>query len=119
MRYRTLSPTGDYAFGGIGQFLVNSSEAVAQAIYTRLMLWTGEWFLDTDEGTPYTQQVLGYGTQDTRDIAIKQRVLDTPGVDQILSYASSVDAQRRMKVSMTVQTLYGTTQVTANLGVTQ
>lgn len=39
MRYRVLSPTGDYTFGqGPGEFLVNSPAAVAQAIGTRLRL---------------------------------------------------------------------------------
>lgn len=39
--------------------LVNSPEAVAQAIKTRFLLWYGQWFLDTTEGTPWIQSVLG------------------------------------------------------------
>lgn len=108
MRYRALSPDGDYQFGRSGLFLTNSPEAVAQAINTRLLLWAGEWFLDTKEGTPYREGILGYGTQGTRDVAIRERLLSTPGVNSLLSYASSVDpASRKMTVSARVDTIYG------------
>jgi hypothetical protein len=111
MRYRILSATGDYVFGSHSQFLVNSPQAVAQAIETRLKLSSGEWFLDTQEGTPYSTKITGYGTQDTRDVAIKERILDTPGVLQIESYASSVSSDRKFTVSVRVSTIYGTVDV--------
>ncbi|MFW3086591.1 hypothetical protein ACN6UI_27150, partial [Klebsiella aerogenes] len=54
MRYRREDDDGDYTFGqGDDTWLVNSPEAVAQAIKTRFLLWYGEWFLDTTEGTPW------------------------------------------------------------------
>lgn len=111
MRYRILSATGDYVFGRSGEFLVNSPQSVAQAIMTRLKLMTGEWFLDTSEGTPYDTQILGYGTQGTRDVAIQTRILDTPGVESIEEYTSSVDADRRMTVTARVQTIYGAVDI--------
>lgn len=108
MRYRALSTTGDYQFGRAGLFLINTPAAVAQAVKTRLMLWAGEWFLDSREGTPYEQSILGYGTQGTRDLAIKERILGTPGVLSLIRYASSVDSSRKMTVTATVETQYGT-----------
>lgn len=117
MRYRALSPSGDYTFGqGRANFLVNSPATVAQAVLTRLLLLQGEWFLDTSDGTPYATQVLGTGTQATRDQAIKSRVLDTQGVTGIVAYASQVNADTRgFSVQMTIDTTYGQTQVTAAL----
>ena len=112
MRYRALSASGDYQFGRAGLFLANSPEAVAQAVLTRLKLWAGEWFLDSREGTDYQARILGHGTQGTRDVAIKERILGTPGVRQILTYASSVDAARKMTVSALIDTPYGTATVT-------
>lgn len=106
MRNRAMDVNGDYQFGRAGLFLVDTPAAVAQAIKTKLLLVAGEWFLDADEGTPYNQHVLGYHTQDTRDLAIKERILSTPGVVEILQYASSV-ADRRFLVAVTVSTLYG------------
>lgn len=111
MRYRARSATGDYQFGRSGLYLINTPEAVAQAVYTRLSLLTGEWFLDTTDGTPYREQVLGYGTQTTRDQAIQQRILDTPGVKAITSYQSSAE-DRRLVISCTVETDYGATTLT-------
>lgn len=113
MRYRTLSPTGDYVFGqGLGEFLVNTPEAVAQAVQTRLRLAQGEWFLDKLEGTPYATQILGHGTLDIYDQAIKERILETTGVTALISYASVLDADRKLTVSCEIETLYGTAQIT-------
>lgn len=112
MRYRALSTTGDYQLGRAGLFLIDSPSAVAQAIKTRLLLWAGEWFLNSAEGTPYEQSILGYGTQTTRDLAIKERILGTPGVVQLIQYASSVSGQRKMTVTATVETLYGPASIT-------
>lgn len=108
MRYRTLSPTGDYVFGlGLGEFLVNTPQAVAQAVQTRLRLAQGEWWLDKTEGTPYATQVLGFRTQDLYDQAIKERILDTPDVILIESYQSFLDQDRALRIDCLLSTLYG------------
>jgi hypothetical protein len=124
MRYRNqiLDANGDMQFGhGSADFWYNQVEAVGQAIKTRLLLFTGEWFLDITEGMPWggfplndfvvaQGQVLGTGTAQIRDIAIKQRVLSTPGVLSIIEYSSNV-IDRRFTVNMTVNTIYGATQL--------
>lgn len=115
MRYRELSPSGDYQFGRTAIFLSDSPAVVVQAILTRLHLWSGEWFLDDREGTPYEQGVLGHGTQGTRDLVLKSRILGTPGVSELISYSSSVDAARKMTVQATVQTIYGASTFTAQV----
>lgn len=108
MRYRALSPTGDYTFGaGKQNFLVNSPETVAQSVLTRLRLWQGEWFLDKTEGTPWLQQILGKGTKSLYDLAIQTRVLETNGVTGISTYSSSLK-DRNLTVSMTIDTQFGT-----------
>lgn len=115
MRYRKLDTNGDYVFGyGQQSFLIDSPEAVAQAIATRLRLETGEWFLDTQEGTPYQEKILGVNKQTTYDLAIKQRILDTPGVLELSSYQSYVNpSTRAISVVATVTTIYGQTTVTS------
>ncbi len=108
MRYRSLSPTGDYVFGrGTTEFLVNSPEAVAQAVRTRLLLITGEWYLDTAEGTPYEEAILGMHKQGLYDQAIKERILGTQGVLQIDRYASVLNQQRELTVDCLISTIYG------------
>lgn len=109
MRYRALDANGDYSFGSNdAEFLVNSPEAVAQAVKTRFELMTGEWFLDLTEGTPYKGQILGEGTQALYDQAIQERILGTEGVTGIADYSSSL-AGRNLTVSASISTVYGST----------
>jgi len=117
MRYRALDVNGDYTLGqGSANFLVNSHEAVGQLILTRLKLFTGEWFLDTTEGTPYYQNILGKGTQGSYDLAIQARVLDTQGVAAIVSYTSILNTTTRsLSVELTVDTIYGLTTISGVL----
>lgn len=117
MRYRQLDPNGDSTFGsGFTAFLVDTPDAVAQAVLTRLLLWTEEWFLDSSEGTPYKTQILGKGTQTLYDLAIQQRILGTEGVLEIASYSSNFSAStRRLTVSAQIKTIYGQTTITAVL----
>ena len=110
MRYRKLDAYGDYVFGGsANDFLVNSPDAVAQAVLTRLRLLRGEWFLDTTVGMDWPA-VIGQNTQGTADAAIRTCILGTTGVTEITAYASSLDSTTRtLTVTATITTIYGTT----------
>lgn len=111
MRYRQLSPTGDYQVSPAAVWLVNSPACVAQAVLTRLRLLIREWFLDLDEGLN-TDKILGVGTQGTRDAAVKTRILGTPGVVELVSYQSNVSTSRAFTVTATINTLYGEAVIT-------
>lgn len=116
MKYRALSPSGDYVFGqGLSEFLVNSPQAVAQAVQTRLGLFTGEWFLDQTEGTPYAAEILGTSTQPLYDQAIQERIIGTQGVQSLDDYASFLDQSRKLSVACMITTIYGSVAVTAAL----
>lgn len=117
MRYRKLDANGDYVFGHQqADFYRDQPEAAAQAVQTRLGLFTGEWFLDTTEGTPWRTDVLGKYTQNVYDATLKARILETDGVKSIDAYASTLDRQsRRLTVSATISTIYGTATVQATL----
>jgi len=114
MRYRALDPNGDYSFGA--PFLKDSPAVVAQAALTRLLLWKGEWFADTADGTPYLQNVLGVTAQFNPDVYIKQRILETPGVNAIVTYSSSLNpVTRALTVQTLLDTIYGLTPLQAAL----
>lgn len=109
MRYRKMDADGDMVFGG-GQaaFYRDVPEAVAQAAVTRLMLFEGEWFRDTRDGTRWRTEVLGKGTAATRDPMIRARVLGTTGVTGIASYSSTLNRDTRgFSVNLTIDTVYG------------
>lgn len=112
MRVRRLDSDGDYSFGrGQGDFLKDSPEAVAQNIRTRLLLQTGEWFLDVTDGTAWAERILGSGTSGTYDDEVRQRILGTPGVRALLAYESK-RVGRRLSVTAKVDTIYGEATVT-------
>lgn len=114
MRVRKLDANGDYTIGqGQANFWINAPEGVAQKVQTRLGLWEGEWFLDNTVGTPYLQQILGYGTASLRDIAIMTVIRETDGVSAINSYSSVVggNGPRSLVVSGTITTIYSKTPV--------
>jgi hypothetical protein len=115
MRYRREDDDGDYTFGqGDDTWLINSPEAVAQAIKTRFELWYGQCFLDTTEGTPWIQSVLGKQRPEIYNLAIRQRILETKGVSSITAFDTTVNTStRRVTFTATVETIYGTTTVTS------
>ncbi|MFJ7312510.1 hypothetical protein ACIQVE_07015 [Pseudomonas sp. NPDC098747] len=114
MRYRKQDANGDYIFGNQqANFHIDTPEAVAQAVHTRLNLLRGEWFLDTSEGMPWSTEVLGERTRATYDMTIRGYILDTTGVLQIDRYESTVDTdKRKLSVVATITTIYGQTKLT-------
>jgi hypothetical protein len=120
MRYRKLDQNGDMIFGhGAADFWHNQPEAVGQSVKTRLLLFSGEWFLDTTAGTPWggfplndlvVQQgrVLAEHTQLSRDAAIRDRIISTEGVTTLAEYGSSFNRDTRaFHINATIDTVYG------------
>lgn len=117
MRYRKEDVNGDYVFGHqLADFYQDVPEAVAQAVKTRLGLFTGEWYLDTTDGTPWRTEVLGKYTKETYDAVIRDRILGTAGVQEIMAYSSSFDGDSRvLNVSATITTVYGPAPIATTL----
>jgi hypothetical protein len=113
MRYRKLDINGDMTFGNQqADFYRDSPDAVAQAVWTRLRLWVGEWFVDTTEGTPYQQAALGTGKSATISPAIRQRILETENVTSIESFGLAIDPDSRTaSISTTINTAFGVVQL--------
>lgn len=105
MRYRKLDPNGDYVFAGNSTFLVDTPEAVAQAVLTRLKLFTKEWFLDSRIGLD-KDRILGYGTAMTRDQEVQRRILLTANVVRLRRYYSTVE-NRGFRVVANIDTTFG------------
>ena len=115
MRYRKLDSNNDMRFGNQqNDFYRDDPETVAQAVQTRLMLWAGEWYLDLSDGTEYHGGILGKGTDVSADSIIRERILNTQGVVEIVdgTYSSTLNRDtRRLSVACTIETAYGTAQV--------
>lgn len=117
MRYRKLTTDGDMTFGGgLGDYHVNTPDAVAQAVLTRLRQWRGEWFADTTDGTPWLTHVLGERTRETYEAVIRSRILLTPGVNRLTEFTTSIDVDSRaLTVTAAIDTIYGQTRFAQEL----
>ena len=94
MTVRRLDENGDIVTSGV-QF-ISGREEIAQTIRTRLRLFFGEYFRDSQDGTPHFEQILGKGSSLTnKDASIKRRIVQTPGVLQLLTYNADYDIDTR------------------------
>lgn len=111
MKYRKLDANDDYTFGqNDGNFYYNL-DACAQAVYTRMNLYLGEFWRDLNDGLPLFQRILGsYGSLsnlETIDGIMQQRILGTENVVDIFSFSSAFDREARQYSFQTkVQTSY-------------
>lgn len=95
--------------------IVQGAERVRQNIEIKLKLWRGEWFLDTEFGTPYLQSILGKQiTLNGAVSAIKQSILEVADVNSITDFSYNfIRAERRLAVTFTADTRFGLIQVIA------
>ncbi len=102
------NPTLDMRFGrGSADYWRDVPDAPAQLVMQRMSLWTGDWFLNTADGMPYRTEVLGRGTDTTRDRAIRARILATQGVTGVSAYASQTNRDTRGNATQaTITTAY-------------
>lgn len=95
-----------------GDFLVNTPDAVAQAVMTSLKLWLGEWYLNITDGTPYLEGIIGRHAKDTADATLVARITSVQGMISIENFSSEVDpVTRKYTVSGLLNTIYGPTQL--------
>lgn len=101
--------TGDILISAGDMQLVDNLDAVEQRIRTRLRFLAGEWFLDTRVGVPYFDDILVKNPNfpDVENI-LKVEILETEGVEELLSFDSSFDnAARFLSVTCNIRTVHG------------
>lgn len=110
MRYRKLDENGDYVFGEGSVDMLVDIDAVAQAIKTKLLLLLGEWWENVEEGVPYFQSVFTQRSNENGKLAVdtvlRERILTTPGVTQIVSYDGEFTDRHSYSVNFTVLSVY-------------
>lgn len=112
MTVRRLDKNGDITTSG--QHFITEKEEVAQTIKTRLQLFLGEYFRNTNEGTPWFQQILVKGANLSEvDAIIRRRITQTEGVQTIISYNANFDLDNReYKIEVSVLTVFGEVSLT-------
>lgn len=116
IKYRMLDADGDYVFGNNAQNFLSDTDAVTQAVKTRLKLFQGEWWENKNEGLPLFQSILGQsGSPEnikSADLLIKDIIANTQDVTDIVSFSSTY-VNRNYSFSCTIETKYGSTQITS------
>lgn len=112
MKYRRVDANGDYMFGhGLSDF-ASETEAVAQAITTKIMLLKNEWWEDLEAGTDLFQNILSQKLTDEGvnaiDIIIKDRVLEVKDVATIREFKSQVNRNAKTyTANLLIETTFG------------
>ena len=71
-------------------------DVVAQRLKITLQTFLAEWFLDLDIGIPYFQRVFQkHSNKSSVDAIFQQAIIDDPGVVELLSYNSTLNATSR------------------------
>lgn len=116
MTVRLLDSDGDITTSG-RQFTTEVEE-VAQTVKTRLRLFLGEYFRDVTDGTPWWESILGKeGTLSSKEAIIKNRIIRTEGVTQLIEFNTDFDINTRAyTVTAGILTQYGSTTVSLTNG---
>ena len=107
--------TNDLLITGLDLSVIKGADRVRQNVLVKLKLWAGEWFLDTEFGTPYIEQVLGKQISLAGAVAaLKKSILEVNDVDRITSFKYSFDrVARSLSVDFECATKYGLIRITA------
>ena len=92
---------------------------VQQALHIRLQFFFSEWFLDNTTGIKYYEFVFVKNPDPNVVSAVmKTFILETPGVNELLSYEQKIDnSLRRLTVTFTVDTVAGQLTTSETIGV--
>lgn len=86
--------------------VVRDAAAVGQHIRQRLMTFAGEWFLDTEVGVVWLDEIFGRAYDPAlAESVVKAEILDTDGVDEILTFSVGFDRVKRNLIMSEIEVL--------------
>lgn len=88
--------THDLDTSSLDLVVVKGAERVRQNIDIKLKFWRGEWFLDTEAGTPYLEDILGKRVSLAGAIAaVRASILEVADVNGLPSFSYTFNRQTR------------------------
>ena len=110
-RIRDTDGYGDMLFvNGTTPITDEFVDAVAQRVFIMLRTFESEWYLNDVTGVPYLTHILGFKVEkSTVDRILQQKILQEPGVADILEFTSSLNGSRVYEASMKIRTTGGDT----------
>lgn len=94
------------------------SNGLKQRLKIKLLTFRGEWFLDTNYGTPYFQQIFGKRrSKQSVDLIFRQLIEEDQDVESILTFQSNLNSRRIYSLTFSVRSRTGDTLEISNLEV--
>lgn len=95
---------------------IDQADSVAQKLRIKCSTFKTEWFINTDTGIPYYQEIFGkVRNKQTIDLIFQKAILEEPDVVELVEFNSSIDSGRTYTISFRVRTVLG--QITNNIQV--
>lgn len=112
-----LDDNGDLAIESGDLVLVSGIDQIKQNLKIRLRTFYGEWLFDTTRGIKFFEEIfVKQPNLSIVDSLIKQQVIETTDVTEIIEYSSEVNIViRHLTVSLTVRTAFGDTTLLEEL----
>lgn len=108
MRDIRLTEDHDIDASAFEVFGVDNPAAIVQNVRQRLLHFTQEWFLDTQAGTPWIEDILVKGArQSAVEDILKARIRETPGVLELDAFDLSESGERGIRVEFAARTETG------------
>ena len=117
MIYRRLDENGDRIFGGNSNDFLDKSDAIKQAVTTRLKLLKSEWWEDKTKGLPFFQQMVGSKNLELVKQLIVTEIQNVEGVKNVSDVRIELNENNNNTVifSCIIFTNYTTEKIYLNL----
>lgn len=110
MDFKLNSTYYDLSIVNGGIVPVTTSDEVSQNVAIRLQTYLGEWFLDTNLGLPWYQNILGGKDVRSANLVIRNQIVGTTGVSKVETFNSLwATTTRQLSLYATISTIYGDT----------
>lgn len=103
--FRNLDTDHDWTWGSNTSNYVIENQEIGLNIKTRVLSFLGDCFFAVNEGIDWWN-LLDYRYQDKLENSVSEVVKNTPGVTAITSIDILVNADRQIRLSYDIQTVY-------------
>lgn len=103
--FRNLDVNHDWVWGISKNAYVKDNQEIALNLETRILSFLGDCFFATDEGIDWWN-LLEYNKQEQLENSVQEVVKNTPGVTGINSIDVLTGANRQIRITYDIQTIY-------------
>lgn len=110
MAFRNLDSLHDWVYGSGKNCYVTGNQEIALNIETRILSFLSNCFFDTDAGIDWFN-LLDYNRREQLENAVQETIIQTPGVTGINSVDAVMGANRQIRITYDIQTIYSNSYI--------